>query len=234
MSIDAPSLADFYATRRGVATARLIRGRLRTLWPDLHGLSVLGIGYPAPYLRLWRARSERCVALAPAQTGAAPWPPGLANLNAMAEEECLPLADVSIDRILMVHGLEHAETARRMLREAWRVLRPEGRMIVVAPNRASPWAYLERTPFGHGQPYTAAQLGRLLAESLFRVERRDIALFLPPLGGTTVLKAADLADRIGRRAALRGGGVILAEASKEVAGVVPLRAARRRLVFMPG
>ncbi|HQT86792.1 MULTISPECIES: class I SAM-dependent methyltransferase [Acidiphilium] len=231
MTIDATAMADFYATRHGVMAARQIRARLAALWPDLTGMEVLGVGYPAPYLRVWREQAARCVVITPAQMGVTRWPASRLNLSAAAEEDSLPLADVSIDRLLMIHGLEHAEAARRMLREAWRVLRPEGRMIVVVPNRASPWAYLERTPFGHGQPYSAAQLGRLLAGSMFRVERRDMALLIPPLGLGKDLSTADLLERIGRRAVPQLGGVVLAEAVKDVAGVIPLMQGRRRLVF---
>ncbi|MBW4034884.1 MAG: class I SAM-dependent methyltransferase [Proteobacteria bacterium] len=231
MTIDATAMADFYATRHGVMAARQIRARLAALWPDLTGMEVLGVGYPAPYLRVWREQAARCVVITPAQMGVTRWPASRLNLSAAAEEDSLPLADVSIDRLLMIHGLEHAEAARRMLREAWRVLRPEGRMIVVVPNRASPWAYLERTPFGHGQPYSAAQLGRLLAGSMFRVERRDMALLIPPLGLGKDLSTADLIERIGRRAVPQLGGVVLAEAVKDVAGVIPLMQGRRRLVF---
>ncbi|MCW8305422.1 class I SAM-dependent methyltransferase [Acidiphilium sp. PA] len=231
MTIDATAMADFYATRHGVMAARQIRARLASLWPDLTGMEVLGVGYPAPYLRVWREQAARCVVITPAQMGVTRWPASRLNLSATAEEDSLPLADVSIDRLLMIHGLEHAETARRMLREAWRVLRPEGRMIVVVPNRASPWAYLERTPFGHGQPYSAAQLGRVLAGSMFRVERRDMALLMPPLGLGKDLSTADLLERIGRRAVPQLGGVVLAEAIKDVAGVIPLMRGRRRLVF---
>jgi SAM-dependent methyltransferase len=231
MTIDATAMADFYATRHGVMAARQIRARLAALWPDLMGMEVLGVGYPAPYLRVWREQAARCVVITPAQMGVTRWPASRLNLSAAAEEDSLPLADVSIDRLLMIHGLEHAEAARRMLREAWRVLRPEGRMIVVVPNRASPWAYLERTPFGHGQPYSAAQLGRLLAGSMFRVERRDMALLIPPLGLGKDLSTADLLERIGRRAVPQLGGVVLAEAVKDVAGVIPLMQGRRRLVF---
>ena len=231
MAIDATAMADFYATRRGVIAARLIRARLRGFWPDLTGMDVLGLGYPAPYLRLWRGQAARCLAITPAQMGAARWPAHRPNLSVTAEEESLPLADVSVDRLLMIHGLEQAETARRMLREAWRVLKPDGRLIVVVPNRASPWAYLERTPFGHGQPYSPSQLGRQLAGALFRVERRDVALFMPPMGGAAVLKTASLAERAGRRTMPRAAGVILAEAAKDVAGIMPLRQSRRRLIL---
>ncbi|MGC9269381.1 class I SAM-dependent methyltransferase [Acidiphilium sp.] len=232
MSIDATAVADFYATRRGVMAARQVRSRLMAMWPDLTGQDLLGIGYPAPYLRLWREQAARCIVITPAQMGRTHWPTARLNASATAEEDALPLADVSIDRVLIIHGLEHAETARRMLREAWRVLRPEGRMIVVVPNRASLWAYLERTPFGHGQPYSAAQLGRLLAGAMFRVDRRDMALLMPPVGLGSALRTADIAERIGRRALPQLGGLVIAEAVKDIAGLIPLAEGRRRLVLV--
>ena len=60
--------------------AHLLRRCLLRMWPRLDGMSVLGIGYPAPFLRLWRGQAERTIAVTPAQIGAARWPPGAANL----------------------------------------------------------------------------------------------------------------------------------------------------------
>ena len=54
MAADVHSAADFYGTPCGGMTARLLRERLATIWPELPGQSVLGLGYAAPYLRLWR------------------------------------------------------------------------------------------------------------------------------------------------------------------------------------
>ena len=230
MAIDAKDAADFYATRRGLIAGRLIRERLAAAWPDLTGRSVLGIGYPLPYLRLWRDDAYRCVALLPSQMGVARWPRGLPNLATVADEDNLPFEDMSFDHVLVIHGLEQAETSRRMLREVWRVLEPEGRLLVVVPNRTSPWAYLERTPFGHGQPYTPSQLGRLLKDCLFHVERHDTALVLPPVGGA-MPGMARVAERVGRKTMPRAAGVIVAEAVKDVAGIVPLKAQRRRLML---
>ena len=133
------------------------------LWPDLRGQSVLGVGFAAPYLRLWRPQAARCIAVTPAQMGATRWPLGEPCLSCTAEEDALPFPDMSFDRVLLVHGLEAAENARRLLRETWRVLKDDGRLLVVAPNRTGMWAYVEQTPFGHGQPYSFGQLGRLLA-----------------------------------------------------------------------
>jgi SAM-dependent methyltransferase len=211
---EAHHAAEFYATGRGAVVARLLRARLRALWPELRGANVLGLGYAAPYLRLWRDEAARCIAMVPAQLGAARWPAGGPGLSCTAEEDALPFPDLLFDRVLLVHGLEAAENARRLLREVWRVLKDEGRLLVVAPNRQGLWAHVEATPFGQGTPYSPGQLGRLLAESLFRVERRDTALYLPPTPGLA--------------------GVTLTEAVKDIYAALPAEAAvrRRRLVLV--
>jgi SAM-dependent methyltransferase len=232
MAADAHGAADFYGTAGGAVTARLLRERLVGMWPDLGGQSLLGIGYAAPYLRLWRDQARRCVALTPAQMGAARWPPGAPNLTCTAEEDALPFPDLTFDRVLLVHGLEAADNARRMLREVWRVLKDDGRLLVIVPNRSGMWAYMESTPFGHGQPYSFGQLGRLLAASLFRVERRDTALWMPPWQARLVLRGAPLFERTGRRFMPGLAGVTITEGVKDVYAAMPVRAVpRRRLVL---
>jgi SAM-dependent methyltransferase len=232
MAIVATDAADFYGTRLGMVTARLIRERVSALWPNLQGDAVLGIGYPAPYLRLWRDQAARTIALTPAQIGAARWPAHRPNLSCTAEEDALPFPDLSFDRILIVHGLEQAENARRLLREVWRVLKDDGKLLIIVPNRSSVWAYLDRTPFGYGHPYSAAQLGRLLTSCLFRTERRDTTLYLPPFGGGLILGTANLAERIGPYTLPGMAGVILVEASKDIMAVIPLHPVRRRRLIL--
>jgi SAM-dependent methyltransferase len=250
MTTEVHALEAFYASPGGEAAARLVRARLARLWPRLPGMSVLGIGHAAPYLGLWQAEAGRCLALTMAHQAPAPpsqahqtWPPplpgpwpGAARPSAtlVAAEEALPFADASIDRILMVHGLEAAENARRLLREAWRVLRDDGRLIIVVPNRLGLWAQLERTPFGHGQPYSSGQLSRLLARHLFRVEARDAALFLPPYGLRLFRATAPGVERVGRALCPRIAGVAIVEAEKDLFSAMPLGAvAVRRRVLAP-
>jgi SAM-dependent methyltransferase len=232
MAADVHSAADFYGTACGAVSALLLRERLSGLWPELRGLSVLGLGYPVPYLRLWRAEAARCVAVIPVQCGVARWPAGKPNLTCTAEEDALPFPDLAFDRILLVHGLESAENARRMLREVWRVLKDDGRLLVVAPNRRGMWAHLESTPFGQGQPYSPGQIGQLLAASLFRVERRERVLYMPPTNLRLVLRGARLWERAGRKLVPQLAGVTITEAVKDVYAAVPTAAVpRRRLVL---
>jgi SAM-dependent methyltransferase len=206
------------------------------MWPELAGQEVLGLGHAGPYLRLWRQRAHRLVSAAPAPLGPiAPWPPDGRCASVLVEDWRLPFSDMSFDAVLMVHGLEAAENVRRGLREAWRVLRPEGMLLAVVPNRRSIWAHLERTPFGHGHPYTPGQLQRLLAQNLFQVTRREAALFVPPVGMRPLLRGARAWEAVGRALAPEFSGVTLIEARKSVAGLIPPRAvtSRPRRVLAP-
>jgi SAM-dependent methyltransferase len=234
MATDARAVAEFYATSRGAVAALMLRARLTELWParSLGGQALLGYGYAAPYLRLWRDGAERCVSLTPAQIGLARWPAGAPNLACTAEEYALPFADLTFDRILLVHGIETADHTGRLLREMWRILKDDGRLLVVAPNRRGLWAHLDTTPFGQGAPYSPGQIGRLLADAMFRVERRDTALYLPPVNTRLLLRSARLWERAGRRAAPQFAGLTLSEAVKDVYAAMPRQTqSRRRLVL---
>lgn len=231
MSNEVHGLGAFYGSRRGETAARLVAARLAALWPRLTGQSVLGLGWASPYLHLWPDAARR-IALVPGHLPDSHAPPRGPTL--VAEEETLPFPDASFDRVLLVHGLEAADNARRLLREVWRVLRDDGRVLLVVPNRVGMWAHLDRTPFGHGQPYSRGQIERLLARHLFRPERRDAALFVPPYGLRWIARAAPPLERAGRLVCPRLAGVILLEAAKDLYGAVPAGAvAVRRRVVVP-
>ena len=229
--MDAHDAAEFYTSRLGGVAALLLRERLAALWPDLSRQSVLGLGYATPYLRLWREGAARCVALTPAHVGAAAWPPGAPGLACTAEEDALPFPDLCFDRVLVVHGLEAAERTGRLLRELWRVLRDDGRLLIVTPNRSGMWAHMESTPFGQGQPYSAGQISRLLGAAMFRIERRDTALYVPPTGLRLVLRSARLWERAGHALVPGLAGVTITEAVKDQYAGLPTAAARRRIAF---
>ncbi len=230
MGQEVHGLGRFYATPTGALTARLLRERLRAIWPATPREAVLGLGYASPFLRLWRGEAARCVCIVTHHLPRWRWPRSAASCTAVAEEEALPFPDLMFDRILLVHGLEHAENARRLLREAWRMLKDDGRLLVVVPNRLGLWAHLERTPFGHGHPYSPGQLEALLKRQMFAVTRREAALFVPPFRARLLLRGAAGWDRLARMAAPGAlAGVTLVEARKDCFGVLPTPATARAL-----
>ncbi len=213
---DVVDLRDFYETQLGAMARRMIRRGVRSMWPDVKGQRVLGLGYATPYLRQFLTEAERTLAFMPASKGVLHWPSEGRGLTALVDETELPLPDLSVDRVLLVHGLESSEYQRDMLREAWRVLTGEGRLLIVAPNRGGIWARLERTPLGWGQPYSAAQLSRLLRDNMFTPTRSNRALYIPPLRTRALLRSAPAWERIGSRWFPTFGGVVLVEAGKQL------------------
>lgn len=226
-------LNEFYGTRLGHASRRIIRQAIIALWPDVRSEAVLGLGYATPYLAQFRDQADRVVAIMPAGQGVMPWPRESRRLVAIADEPDLPLADSSIDRILLVHALEFTEELRPMMSEVWRVLRPQGRLLVVAPNRRGLWARVESTPFGHGHPFSGAQLSRVLRDNGFVSIRTAMALYLPPSRSRMMLRMARAWQALGRRLGRPFSGVVLVEASKEVYGVRPVRRPVRRRILVP-
>ncbi|MGY4802879.1 methyltransferase domain-containing protein [Roseomonas sp. KE0001] len=226
---------DFYASATGQVAARLLRGRLARLWPEMTGREVLGLGHAAPFLRLWREQAARTLCCNLPETDVAPWPRRGGCLTALVEEHLLPFPDFSFDNVLLVHGLEGSENARRMLREIWRVLKEDGRLLIVAPNRRGMWAHLETTPFGQGRPYSMGQITRLLQRNLFAVARRDTALYMPPFQWRLLLRSAGAWEGVGRALAPRFAGVVIVEARKEIYGAMPAGAVKApgRRVLVP-
>ena len=234
MPSDVVDLRDFYRTPLGQVARRMIRQAVRRMWPDMRGLRVLGIGYPAPFLTAISPESERTLALMPASLGVLAWPADGANLATLADEGELPFADFSMDRVLLIHTLETSDQVGPLLKEVWRVLAGGGRLMVVAPNRRGIWARLDRTPFGSGRPYTMSQLSQLLRDELFTPVATATALFVPPVKSRMVLRSARFWERLGTRWFPTFAGVVIVEATKQIyAKPIAARAPKRRLVFNP-
>ena len=226
MLFDSQTLAAFYDSPLGQVTRRLIQRQLKAMWPNVRGSRVLGFGFPLPYLRGFAADAERVIALIPENHGPACWP-GPRNLSALAEEDALPFPDAMFDRVLMVHGLESAEAARPLMRQIWRVMASDARLLIVAPNRTSLWAQVDRSPFAQGRPFSRSQLERLLRDSMFAAERWDNALLLPPLKWRRLVRSGLGWERTGRMVWPRLAGVHVVEASKSLYAVVPPAKAKR-------
>ncbi len=238
MSEQVHGLRAFHASPLGGMAARLVRQRLAALWPEAGRLDVAGIGWARPYLKgLPSGPGRRLVLLPetldPADERPAPRPGDPARPeHALVEEARLPLPDRCLDGIVLAHALEASARPNALLRECWRVLRDHGRLLVVVPNRLGNWALFEHTPFGQGRPFSPGQAERLLEAQMFRVARRDGALFQPPLPWRWALGAAPLWEAPGRWALGRFAGVLILEAEKDAFAALPAGAIslRRRVV----
>jgi SAM-dependent methyltransferase len=233
MNSDIIVLRSFYNSLLGRLAERSITMAISSVWARLQNERLVGLGYTLPWLERFGADADRVFAFMPATQGAVAWPPNGKSATALVFEEELPLHDASIDRILLVHALEHTENPRETLKEIWRILSPAGRIVIVVPNRRGVWARFEHTPFGTGRPFSRGQLSELLRETNFTPSAWSEALLFPPSRRRFMMRLHGLFERAGRRFWPIFGGVIVVEAQKRLYQGLPVAQRASRRVFVP-
>jgi len=216
MRATATRLESFYATRLGQAARDMAARRLQTVWPDLSGKNVLGFGYGWPYLQPYEATANRVVLAMPDEQGAIAHPGKRGVATLLCEERALPFSDASFDNILAIHAIEDASSARVLLSELYRVCRPEGRIVVIAANRAGIWSRAESLPFGSGRPFSRRQLRLVLSQVGFQPTVSSNALYIPPLKGLAKPKFSMTVERFGETVWPGFSGLVLVEAIKRL------------------
>ena len=215
MSVDVTTLRTFYYDKPlGRVTRRILSDDFARHWPVTRGCRLLGIGYATPFLRRTLHDVERTLAFMPATQGVHAWPPEGPSVSSLVLEDTLPLPDSSVDRVLAVHAIENADRPDEVLHEIWRVLAPEGRLLLVVPNRRGFWARADGTPFGAGRPYSREQLHGLLKQAHFMDETWSSALIMPPFQRPSFVRAAPTFERLGHRGWTAFAGVLIVDALK--------------------
>jgi SAM-dependent methyltransferase len=225
--MDVVELREFYASPLGKATRRLLLSRLA---PKVQGASercIMGLGYATPYLSKLAHDRDRVLAFMMARQGVIHWPMDGDIKSALVDEYDLPLLESTVDLAIVVHGLELTDTPLEMLQEIWRVMAPQGRLLLVVPNRRGLWAGIDSSPFGFGQPFSRSQLTKLLRDAQFSAVNWTYALHMPPSHQKWLLSSAAVLEKMGDWTARRFAGVLIVEATKQVYAFSAGKRARR-------
>lgn len=212
----AATLESFYRTPLGQAAAARMSQRLQDLWPSCQDRLVLGVGFAAPILSVWQAEARACISLQPEEAGAAPFSSTRGGAAVLAPEDRFPFAEESFERIILLHALEESNNPRAVMREAWRVLAPEGRIVIAVPNRRSLWSLSDTKAFGHGRAWSRRQLIQFATDNLFQVTASTTAIHMPPLNWSMITGPSPAWERVGDAILPGLGGVVLVEAVKRL------------------
>ena len=224
MRPDVLSLHRFYQSPVGVSVSQLIQLCVQPMW-NAPATPLLGLGYPLPYLGLTAASDERqagngisksCYALMPAAQGVCHWPTLQESATALVDEYHMPIEDSSIDRLLVIHAIEHSDRPAHLFREIWRIMAPGGQVIAVVPNRRRTWSALDTTPFGHDQPYSRSQISSLMRDQMLPPEQWDTALMVPPLNWPGASGMMKVMERSLHSLGKNLGGALIVSARKQV------------------
>lgn len=150
------------------------------------------------------------------------------GFQVVAAPNRLPIAADSVDAVLLPHTLEFSNDARQVLREAERVLIPEGRLLVFGFNALSLWGAwgLLRRRQGRmpwcGNFLTPFRILDWLSLLGFDIEAQEMMMFRPPWR-RALLRQFSFLDTMGRRFWPLLGGVYAIRAVKRVSTLTPLR-----------
>jgi SAM-dependent methyltransferase len=144
------------------------------------------------------------------------------------EDEQLPLASQSVDLLVLPHGFDFSEDPHQLLREAERVLVPDGQLVITGFNPLSLWGMRRLWSNKHSMPWQARFLGLNRVKDwleLMNFEPRSSAMlaYAPPLQHTQWRSRCQFMEAAGDRWWPICGAVYGLRAIKRVAGMRIIR-----------
>lgn len=218
MRPDVTRLNNFYfQTELGKFVNEVLISETKEIWPDKVGGSVVGYGFALPLLNQFIAEGSRVINLMPDSLECQKWPDGKPNTTVHTLESNWPLPTASIERAILLHGLEFCENESSMLAESWRVLVPEGIMLIIVPNKSGVWSLNSSTPYGWGKGYSYGQIEKLLSTHKLQLERHSMALMAPPTNDGSLGMMTKTIEKTGKRLHQKVvGGIHLIVARKRI------------------
>ena len=218
MHPDVTEIIKFYEkTQLGGFVKSELSSRIAKIWPDISNLTIIGYGFTPPVCEQFFEKASRIICLMPARQGVVSWPSEGPNQSVLTHESQWPLATGIANRVIIMHGIETSLNVVAVLEECWRVLAPEGRALVIVPNRTGLWSRSDLTPFGAGRPFSASQLEMILGNIRFGVTHTEMALFGLPSQRKFWIQSSPFFEKFGKKAPFWfAGGVLLVEVHKRV------------------
>jgi SAM-dependent methyltransferase len=238
-------LRDWYAKYPGVWLQEQELSYLESTLTDLFGYHILQVGwnYERNCLNVSRIPHRMMMdvkfpdtCLQQIHDSSNPIPADLFN----GEPEYIPIASDSLDVLVLSHTLEFCANPHQVLREADRILIPEGNVIILGFNPWGLWMFWrlllgwrKRAPWC-GRFVSVARLKDWLQLLGFDIIQSQRFFFRPPLSHPGIMARLSFLDSLGKRLWPILGGAYFLIAKKRVATLTPIkprwRPRRSRLV----
>ncbi len=216
---NARKIKDFYETELGKIVQGNIASFIKEIWPSAENhlaqhQTILGFGNAAPYLSVFNKNNLIFNLIINEHLSTKSR--GEISLDAEAK---IPLAEDSIDKVIVIHCLEFQEDFENILKEIWHVLKPSGKVIFIIPNKNSLWSKLNFSPFFQGKSFSHIKIQKSISEYMFSILQIESTLHFFPNLYKIFPRILIKTDKISSKFCL--GGVILLEAEKRLISSVP-------------
>jgi SAM-dependent methyltransferase len=212
-----PSQSKWFSQLPGVILQQQEREAIERILPTLFGYYALQIGCCSESdkpLQGWRIGHQFLLDCAVSND----YPMSVALTDPLQ----LPIKTDSVDAVLLPHTLDFSTDPHQLLREAARVLIPDGRLVVVGFNSWSLWgAWRLIAKRGgafpwHGHFLSARRLEDWLSLLGFEIESCEMMMFRPPLRSEMLMKKLEFMESMGQRFwPLLGGSYVIKAVKRE-------------------
>ncbi|MFE8069772.1 class I SAM-dependent methyltransferase [Marinobacteraceae bacterium S3BR75-40.1] len=158
----------------------------------------------------------------------------------VCRNEELPFPDDSVDLVVMHHTLDYADYPHQALREASRVLRGGGHLVLVGFNPFSFWGLKRLLARGRSMPWSGRFIGRRRIEdwlSLLDFEPGlvDFHFIRPPVQNARLLNRLAFLEKSALQRHIPGGAFYVVVAEKRVGAMIRLRPqwSQKKVVALP-
>ena len=207
------TLCDWFATPKGEYVLRWEQGQFDSAVEDVFGFNAVQVGLPQfDLLRQNRIPLRTRVGLDPAS-------------DLVADCGALPLASGSVDLVVLPHVLEFSPDPHRILREAARVLMPDGQIVISGFNPLSLWGMKRALSRDRSEyPWCGRFIGLLRLKDWlqllsFELNGGRFGCYAPPFAQTKWLARAAFLEKAGDRWWPITGGVYVVRAIKRTVGM---------------
>ncbi len=227
-------LGQWFQSPQGEAVFEVEKDLVQPILSRLFGYHILQIGCNEEFSLIDDSPVGHKIIFAPT------WRPG--SKTPVADVEELPLATDSIDVVVIHHALDFTEDSHRLLREATRVLRPGGHMVILGFNPLSPWGFWKMFKRRTHIPWRARFISRRrLSDWLqllnLHIDQQHFGLHFPPLNFSRVLNHARSLEKLGTSLGSPLGGAYVYVCIKQVVPITPIlprwRSLRARPAVIP-
>src|SRR5438552_8040802 len=215
------SLSGWFGTPQGAYVLGWELAQFDSAVDDVFGFRAVQVGLPeVDFLRQNRIGFRFSVALEP---GAA----------VAADPLQLPLASQSVDLVALPHVLEFHPNPHEVLREAERVLMPEGQVVISGFNTSSLWRLRQVFSRKAGAPWDGRFIGLVRLKEWLKLLGLELnggkfGCYAPPFSNPQWLRRLGFMEKTGPRWLWFAGAVYVVRAVKRVQGMRIVTPAWRR------
>ncbi len=227
------AIQQWFVTPLGAQLLEEERDVLAKIMPSIFGYHLLQISVLSREALMECTGASHCFSLVPRIELGTP------AQALVADAENLPFSNECIDAVVLHHTLDFADSSHQVLREASRVLRPGGKVVIVGFNPASLWGvcrqFVRRSkalPWC-GRFLSHRRIQDWLALLELKEEQNASGYYRPPVSSKSWMQRFAFVERWGRRYRASNGAFYVIVATKETLCMTRLGAVQQRRMVLP-